>query len=1569
MKIRSALKQITAVIIIIAMMPFAAITANADTLEQDENGYFLIDTARKLQQFADIVNSGNTTACAKLTESINMWQINYWILIGCDPQCAFNGTFDGNHEEIYFFTCEQDADCTGIFGYTGENSVIKNIDISFDVTISGGSCVGGIVGHNKGVISDCGFGGTVSASGDYAGGIAGYNEGQIIDCSNDGEISGGSYIGGIAGYSTGEIKNSKVSSYSNVSGSSNVGGVAGYSSANIENCYNKSTVTGNGTDAMKIGGIAGESTGNIENNYNTGTVTGGSKVGGIAGESAGKIENSYNTGTVTGGSRAGGIAGYSSGNIINCYNTAAINGGNRNSGGISGEFNGKRIEYCYNTGNVDSLTGAGGIVGAVSETNTSAVITSCFNAGPVSGYNGTGGIAGYNYYGTVIGCYNAGTVTARSGMSGGIAGVSKGTVKICYNTGKVEAVQYVGGIVGLNDYGDVKSCYNTAAVEGKNYVGGIAGMHNVSGPNSKEITDCYNIGSVLNDYLAGGIAGYIFGGKVQNCYYKKDVCNAAYAGGTESTVTNVKALFETQMTGAEALSAMKMSDSSVWMTKADGIGIEGADYYFYYPHLKGFNFKDESGKRVEFPMGIDESCQQTEASDIIASAWPPKTEVVVTYSDAGPFTYNGNDQRPRVAEVKAGDVVLEPVTDYTVSINNSEVFVEHSINAGKYKLLVTIGSHAPIEKEYKILKMPLTVTADSAMKEYDGTPLTKGTYTNTALAEGDSIERVTVTGSLTTVGLKENVPSAAKIVNSAGENVTSSYEITYKKGSLVVTKMHLTVTADSDAKIYDGTPLTKGAYTNTPLAEGDSIESVTVTGSQITVGSSENEPSAAKIVNSTGADVTSSYEITYRNGTLQVTKMHLTVTAGSDAKVYDGTPLTNSSFTYTTLAEGDSITGIEIIGSQTGVGSSENEPSAAKIVNSAGEDVTSSYEITYHNGTLEVTKRHVTITADSATKVYDGTPLTKGTYTNTALAEGDSIESLTVSGSQTVFGSGNNVPSAAKIVDSKGKDVTNNYDITYVSGTLEVTRRTVTVTADGGTKVYDGTPLTSDTAACDDLAEGDVIASVEITGSQTDAGASDAVLQSVRIENAAGDDVTASYGITYANGTLTVTAKPITITAASDSKICDDTPLENGNYTNTELAEGDSIESVKVEGSLTEPGSAENVPSEAKIVNAAGDDVTANYEITYENGTLTVTDKRKLTITAADGEKVYDGSELTNGSYTITALAEGDSLESLTVTGSQTDAGSCDNVPGAAKIVDANGNDVTATYDITYENGTLTVTRAKVTVKADDKSKVYGEDDPKFTATVSGLVNGDDESVITYNITRAEGANVGEYDITPAGEAEQGNYEVTYEAGKLTVNAKSSGWEELPDDCRPKAKELTENGEEQALIEAPASTPDGYTVQYSTDDGKTWTEDIPTGKDPGEYGVNVRYAGDENHDDFGGETLTSRIKAVYTVIWKNGDGSELDRKTYVEGEEEPVTDKVPVKEEDAGNTYRFKAWSVGETGDKVKTYEPEFTAVPKEAIVPATGDGDVVCWAFVSCAALLGMIFIPVCCRKRAKYR
>ena len=153
---------------------------------------------------------------------------------------------------------------------------------------------------------------------------------------------------------------------------------------------------------------------------------------------------------------------------------------------------------------------------------------------------------------------------------------------------------------------------------------------------------------------------------------------------------------------------------------------------------------------------------------------------------------------------------------------------------------------------------------------YDGEEHGEDGYKQTGLSKDHTIEKVTISGKRTNVGEEKLVPSDAKIVDKAGNDVTSHYDIEYVNATLEIIQKKLTITADSDEKFYDETPLTKDSYTNTELAKGDKIANVTITGTITEVGSVENVASGAKIVNAAGEDVTGNYDIEYVKGTLTI---------------------------------------------------------------------------------------------------------------------------------------------------------------------------------------------------------------------------------------------------------------------------------------------------------------------------------------------------------------------------------------------------------------------------------------------------------------------------------------------------------------------------------------------------------------------------------------------------------------------------------------------------------------------------------------------------------------------------
>ncbi|MBR3510171.1 MAG: InlB B-repeat-containing protein, partial [Lachnospiraceae bacterium] len=166
-------------------------------------------------------------------------------------------------------------------------------------------------------------------------------------------------------------------------------------------------------------------------------------------------------------------------------------------------------------------------------------------------------------------------------------------------------------------------------------------------------------------------------------------------------------------------------------------------------------------------------------------------------------------------------------------------------------------------------------TVNPANRTYDGT--SKALASVTSEAVGGEMKYVLGGNGTTapTEGWGSSIPTATdagtyyvwyKVVGDENHNDAAPACITVTIG-----KKALTITADSAAKVYDTTALTKDSYTNTDLAAGDSIESVTITGSQTTAASSDNVPSGAVIKNG-GTDVTANYQITYVNGTLTVTQ-------------------------------------------------------------------------------------------------------------------------------------------------------------------------------------------------------------------------------------------------------------------------------------------------------------------------------------------------------------------------------------------------------------------------------------------------------------------------------------------------------------------------------------------------------------------------------------------------------------------------------------------------------------------------------------------------------------------------
>lgn len=269
------------------------------------------------------------------------------------------------------------------------------------------------------------------------------------------------------------------------------------------------------------------------------------------------------------------------------------------------------------------------------------------------------------------------------------------------------------------------------------------------------------------------------------------------------------------------------------------------------------------------------------------------------------------------------------------------------------------------------------------------------------LADGHKVI-AEVTGKQKDAGSSLNYISAT-VVDKDGADVTSSYDIDYRTGTITVLARPVTLTTAGREKTYDGEELS--------LPEWEITKGSLVKGQEISVTMSAAITDAGEVENSAAAQIFDGAELT-----------------SDECKISQGH-----------LAEGHSFGYFYTTASRTDAGVSINSY-RLKIIDRGGEDVTYKYKINSSYGLLAVTAREITLTAGSAQKVYDGIPLTCNKYEITAgtLAEGQ-VCRVVVSGSNPgKAGSAENKILSASVSDAVGRDVTANYKITTVNGLLTV---------------------------------------------------------------------------------------------------------------------------------------------------------------------------------------------------------------------------------------------------------------------------------------------------------------------------------------------------------------------------------------------------------------------------------------------------------------------------------------------------------------------------------------------------
>ncbi len=513
----------------------------------------------------------------------------------------------------------------------------------------------------------------------------------------------------------------------------------------------------------------------------------------------------------------------------------------------------------------------------------------------------------------------------------------------------------------------------------------------------------------------------------------------------------------------------------------------------------------------------------------------------------------------------------------------------------------------------------------------------------------------------------------------------------------------------------------------------------------------------------------------------------------------------------------------------------------------------------------------LTVKANDASKVYDGTPLTEGGYqiVSGKFVGEEGFSSVTVEGTITDPGTEANEVTGWEFAEGTLAD---NYSVTPQDGTLTVSKVTseIVITADSSHKTYDGTPLTDDgfTYTQGVLAEGDELTAV-VEGSATNVSDGRVANEVTSYKVMRGEtDVTDNYTFGESvDGTLTIEARPVSATGSA-SKVYDGTGslLSNVDLTLGSTADPESgvVAGDDVSASSIAQDAAvyatENVHANESLVAVNGDALialtglagedAANYELVSVVATGTITqqsivvpdpdnpDPSYLGVQVSEPADVtYNGQEQ-NSPVTVTRVDDEGSVVATLTEG-------VDYTLSYANSV--NAGDETATVTVkgigNYSGEVVkyyTINPAAALITVNDSSKTYGEDDPAFTGAVT-LADGesplytnveadtqDTLGAITYSRTNADVNDAGEYPevLTATVEGLNPNYAYSVVNGDFAIAEAGT----LVAQVTTSAEDATKVYDGQLItIDAEASEP-GSTLLYTTmpDDDASWSTEKPS---------------------------------------------------------------------------------------------------------------------------------------------
>ena len=703
-----------------------------------------------------------------------------------------------------------------------------------------------------------------------------------------------------------------------------------------------------------------------------------------------------------------------------------------------------------------------------------------------------------------------------------------------------------------------------------------------------------------------------------------------------------------------------------------------------------------------------------------------------TGNDGVRFTNFANGQTATTPGLLSGAVSYTPIAD----ASKTSGYAQGAIHAGEYSVDLKNSTLSAMNYKFKYVPGKLTIdpiditfATPNGERVYgapnDAVTMASPSYTGT-LTTGDTFAQYTVTatdGGGNPVTEQTGVGSYTMSLQGVGlasgsRGISSDYRITAPAGTLTIKKRPLTITAGDKSRIYGDANGVAGYVNNTAkvnigattatsgLVNGDAIDDVTET-IDPTATVTTNAGTAGLWTKASAAHFSSgtanNYNITYVDGHFNITKRPLTLVAGDKSRIY-GTA--NSTANYvngtnlfrvkagTNLVNGDTISTVtETIDSRATVTTDAGTAGLkTKIANAVfGTGNAANYDISYEDGSFAITPRDLTLRAGSKTRIYSAENST-AVYTGgtskfradaatatTGLVNGDAISDVDESTDALVTTNAGTAGLKTQITNARlaGNRKASNYNITYVDGGFDITKRDLYITAGDKQRAYgadnstagyvNGTRLVNvrPTDAVSGLVGGDVVSSVTETIDPTatvttNAGTTGLWTRSSAAQFAHGTD--ANYNIHYADGRFIITPREVLITAGSASRdygapnpVITAYMIERGDHTSQRgLLAGDDISGITSHydagmNATTRGGiyrGVIHVDPGSVVAGYTGTTLFSNYDFHYAPGDLTIAmrgfdmstpEGAAVTTSSAAAAQVTAGT--TNGGSGVTTAA------------------------------------------------------------------------------------------------------------------------------------------------------------------------------------------------------------------------------------------------------------------------------------------------------------------------------------------